>query len=108
MFVDRHRMCSTLICPTRRKLDIYPAKLVGGSVLHLDPSELTASVGYQIERAVFGLRRKDGESLLEQINLSLQDTQISLAFGVVRRIQSCNLQIRENPGFHGVAISTIC
>ena len=32
---------------------------------------------------MFGQRYKDRESLLEQINLSLQDAQVTLVFGVM-------------------------
>jgi len=46
---------------------------ISRSVLNLNPPKFAISVSYKIERTMFGLRCKNHEPLLEQINLSLQD-----------------------------------
>ena len=56
---------------------------INRSVLHLNPPKLAIFVRHKIERTMFGLRGKDYEPLLEQINLSLQDSEVTLVFGVM-------------------------
>jgi hypothetical protein len=53
------------------------------SVLHLNSPKLAISISHKIERTMFGLRCEDREPLLEQINLSLQDSEVTLVFGVM-------------------------
>jgi len=51
----------------------------------LNPPKFTLPVCDQIEWRMLRLRHADSESLLEQIQLSLQDPQVTLILGVVRQ-----------------------
>jgi len=71
------------ICPTTGKLHLTRSMPINRSILHLNPLKLAILVRYKIERTMFSLRGKDYEPLLEQINLSLQDAEVTLVFGVM-------------------------
>ena len=98
------------VIPASRELHVDLVESMYRSVLHLNPPKLTCLVGHQIERTMFGQRRKDRESLLEQINLSLQNTPAppeswrgaTASFVSVHPIQG------STTGFHGIAISITC
>ncbi len=103
-------MCTISICPTIRKSHLACSKPISRSVLYLNPPKLTVFISHQIERTMLGLWRKDRKSLLEQIQLSLQDTEVALVFGVMCSHQhTVHHDIRRtSTGFHGIAISITC
>jgi hypothetical protein len=74
---------SSLVRPTSRKLDIDFPRPINRTIFDLNPPEFTLAVGHQVERTMFGQWHKKSKPLLEQIDLSLQDTQVALRFGVM-------------------------
>ena len=76
-------MCPITIRPTAGEFHLTRPMPIDRSVLHLIPPKLATFICYKIERTMFGLRSKDHEPLLEQINLSLQDPEVTLVFGVM-------------------------
>jgi len=82
-FVDWYCVSSAFVSPACRELHIYFSVPVHRTVFHLHPAELTVSISSQVKRSVLRLWRTDHESLLEQVNLSLQHTQVTLRFCVM-------------------------
>ena len=109
-FVNRHRVSTEPVRPTCRELDFQSTISIQRPVLYLNPPEFTLPVCDQIEWRMLRVWHADRESLLEQIQLSLQDPQIPFAFGVMRQHSlPVPVPIRaETTGFHGIAISTTC
>ncbi len=98
------------ICPAGLKFNLKCAGAIQRSILYLNPSKLTLPVRNQIERRVLGLRHANRESLFEQINLSLQNTQVTLSLRVMCRqlLPQILQKNRVTSGFHGIAISITC
>ena len=69
------------VSPAGRELNVDLAKPIHRSVLHLHPSKFTIFVCHQVEWTMLGERHEDRKSLLEQVNLSLQDAQVTLYVG---------------------------
>ena len=71
------------IGPGIRELDLYGTTLVQRAVLYLNSPEFAGFVCNKIERRVLRKWHTNGEPLLEQINLSLQNSQITFRFRVM-------------------------
>src|SRR5690606_7655176 len=86
VLVDRRRMSAVPVGPARRKLYIDFPELIYGSVLHLNSPEFAILVSHQIERSVLRQWKTDCESLAIQVDLSLQNPQVTLALCMMRHL----------------------
>ena len=103
-------MCSIPVGPASRKLDLDLATTVNRAILDLNSFEFTRLVRHQIKRAVLRHWQQYRKALLEQVQLSLQDSQITLVLGVMSLSHDFKVTpgYRRSTGFHGIAISITC